>query len=523
MESIGAVLAIVNAKFSVGGDIGSATRKDRALAISIIRLLEAHGEANEEVEFVEEVLLHLEDYDPDYESEDRGGRIRQTAVILDEPTVSFSGGSLVSAEHVRRAARFYQSSSSGTRPLTTMTKHFRFFKTQHDVDKLQRFIENEGTAINLENELNRLEERLFATFVQKSEEGVALHDYNLRALALRLKQDLNLPTFKASPRWITKFKKRHGIVSRRITKFITRRTARETTTPAQRRAFVEKVRSLGFAPNAMANADQSPVAKELHSARTLSLVGVRHVQRRAQSKDSLTHSYTILPLIFADGTLHPKLYVVLAERYGFPDNFDPEAFQNLVVRCHTSHIMTKELMFDWLETCVFTAEMPRHLLLVLDAWPSFKAHEDIKELVPRGKTVHIENIPEGATRFIQPLDVYFFGVVKDFLRRIHSHILDCNLPFAIARRNNLLRVLEILWNQFCHPSFRPFAQYAWRKAGYIDESPETFDTPMDVCFNRRSLQRLCEAATCDQASFMCCAYCEQVLCFEHFINDRHYH
>ena len=100
-------------------------------------------------------------------------------------------------------------------------------------------------------------------------------------------------------------------------------------------------------------------------------VGVRKIERIVQAVTSTTHSYTVLPIIRADGHLFPKLFVVLAEPKGqFPASFENTS-ANLVVKCHTPHIMTEQLMSEWLTECVFTVDMPDKLRLLLDSRTPF--------------------------------------------------------------------------------------------------------------------------------------------------------
>lgn len=150
----------------------------------------------------------------------------------------------------------------------------------------------------------------------------------------------------------------------------------------------------------------------MNSARSLAPLGVREVERVVQAVSDTTHSYTIMPMVYANGRLAPKLFVVLQESGGrFPAKFENQA-SNLSVHCHTSHIMTKELMKTWLRECLLNEDMPNELLLIVDSWSSFKDHHAIQSLVPVGKRLTIHNIPPKATSLIQPLDVFFFRVFK---------------------------------------------------------------------------------------------------------------
>lgn len=527
MASIANVLAIVHERFPQLGDPKAATRKDRALATSLIRLLESHQADDLEVELDGEELLDFDDHeaDPDYHSSEEDDEPRSSTDPVIGKCVQFSGGKMIDVVRVQEAADDYKSTQKGSRVPTSIGSRFRFIKTDSDLKKLRDFIRDKEAALSRRKKLQDLHCLLFDELKQKLADGIPLHDVNLGAMALTINQELKIKNFKASPRWIAYFKRAHNIVSRRITKFVSRRTQRNReATEAAAREFVAEIQSLGLAPSKMVNADQSGFTIEMLSARTLAIKGTRHVECAVQAVSSLTHSYTVMPIVSAEGCLAPKLFVVLKEKDGkFPDDFDRDAFPNLVVRSHTSHIMTKNLMKEWLQTCLLNLEFAGDLLLLVDSWSSFKDHDTIQALVPDGKKLRIRNIPPGATSFIQPLDVYFFRVFKGFMKRLHNHVLACSLPFVLAQRANILRVLEVVWNQFSNPMFGPFLRYSWRKIGYIDASDEDFKTPVEVCFKRCSVGTLCQILDCSQAAFLCCSYCNNQLCFDHFVVNRHYH
>lgn len=64
------------------------------------------------------------------------------------------------------------------------------------------------------------------------------------------------------------------------------------------------------------NSDHAGFSYEIHSGRTLAEKGVRKVEIIAQSKNALTHSYTILPTMTASGKLVEPLYMILQEKGG---------------------------------------------------------------------------------------------------------------------------------------------------------------------------------------------------------------
>ncbi|HVX00124.1 MAG TPA: hypothetical protein VHA52_06805 [Candidatus Babeliaceae bacterium] len=438
----------------------------------------------------------------------------------DYQVVMFSGDTRVPVDIVKAAVAHYRQPQKGYRSQTSMENRYPFLRTKNDFTKLRKFETDEEACVARKHQLARLWSTLRQEVLSKFAQGISLHDKDLQKIALELNRNLHISGFKASPRWITKFKQANRIVSRRVTRIVSRQAlANRSTLAHEVNKFVLKVRALQFPPQYTVNADQSPCQIEMSSARSLAIEGERTVERAAQAVSNTTHSYTIMPMVYADGHLSRMLYVVLPERKKkFPASFVNHT-TNLIVRCHSSHIMTKELMLDWVRVCV-VPEIQNSLLLVLDSWAPFKNHEKISEQVPRGKSITVMNIPSGCTRIAQPLDVFFFRILKEFIRDIHKHISVCSIPFQINNRDNILFVLEAVWHQFCNPVFKQFNKYAWRKIGYVEGPKEQFKTPRDICFKEMNSSD-CEVSNCSGTPLLKCSYCDRCLCFEDFIVKRH--
>ncbi|KAK6044397.1 tc5 transposase [Cooperia oncophora] len=273
-----------------------------------------------------------------------------------------------------------------------MNRRFRWIKDDEHLRKLRKIEHEREDAIaarcSRSMQLRRIAELLHDEVKGKLAAGITLHDENLRFMALNLCRQNNIENFKASQSWITAFKRRYGIVSRKITTFVTKRNYRSRE-EIQRKAqeFVSIVRrEMEAAPlGCFCNGDQSGFVKELTTGRSLAPVGVKRVERTVESRTAMTHSYTILPILYADGRLGEKLYVVLQERGGeFPRHGHFEA-PNLVVRAATSHIMTKELMVDWIKSCLFNSSSVQETThLIVDSWSSFRDVDTIRKAVPEG-------------------------------------------------------------------------------------------------------------------------------------------
>jgi hypothetical protein len=194
-------------------------------------------------------------------------------------------------------------------------------------------------------------------------------------------RQLQVPGFKASPSWLYDFKIKHSLVSRKILRVISpRMIVEERDIEQSGEDFVMKVKTwMAAHPNwPVFNADQSGFEKELHSGRTLETRGAKQVEAVVQSIAATTHSYTILPTISADGRLMSPLFIVLQEKNGrFPETVPIFQAPNIYPVAHTSHIMTKELMKEWLRG-VYFRHAPASSGLLLDSWICWMDSDAIK-------------------------------------------------------------------------------------------------------------------------------------------------
>ncbi|KAK6038002.1 hypothetical protein COOONC_24494, partial [Cooperia oncophora] len=120
------------------------------------------------------------------------------------------------------------------------------------------------------------------------------------------------------------------------------------------------------------NGDQSGFVKEMTTARSLA-----PIERIVENRAAMTHSYTVLPLLYADGRLGEKLR--REERFRAMGTLRQA---NLVVRANTTHIMTKELMVDWIRTCLCNASGTPEIHLIVDSWSPFRDINTMEEAAP---------------------------------------------------------------------------------------------------------------------------------------------
>lgn len=107
----------------------------------------------------------------------------------------------------------------------------------------------------------------------------------------------------------------------------------------------------------------------------------------------------------------------------------------------------KEFVKDVIFQCV-----PEHAMLLIDCWSGHSSVEDVEQ--EDDQDIEFRFIPPGTTGLCQPLDVYFFRLHKTFLRTL-SNTIKINHPDVIlAKRDNILKLVLLVHNQFQSKRFR---------------------------------------------------------------------
>ena len=139
--------------------------------------------------------------------------------------------------------------------------------------------------------------------------GMIVHDVDLRKWGLDATNILGFEDtrFKVSDWWVWRFKRTHRITSRKVNKFITRKTLVDMETlKVNAKIFENEVKPYitQYGRENVYNSDQSGFQLEMHSRRTMAIEGTRQVESVVRFVSSTTHSYTIQPTISADGNFY---------------------------------------------------------------------------------------------------------------------------------------------------------------------------------------------------------------------------
>ncbi|CAL2051777.1 unnamed protein product [Caenorhabditis brenneri] len=195
------------------------SREERKLAAHVINLIEQATTRYIEIEESDE--LENEE-DGDWEPEEF--KPFDDFVLPSHQEVQF-GDRSVSRCDLQDAIKYYRDTNKGSRPLSSMTSRFRWITSETHLQKLRKFEkEQDDFKESRTNMLKVLGNRLYEVVKEKLDNGVALHDSCLTTIAQDLnRKETRVDSFVASPTWITKWKKSHRIVSRKVTKFTTRK------------------------------------------------------------------------------------------------------------------------------------------------------------------------------------------------------------------------------------------------------------------------------------------------------------
>ena len=225
-----------------------------------------------------------------------------------------------SLEDMRRVVEFRNSAVLGPKKLTTVQKHFLWVRDANHLQFIIKKVKNEGGRVGKLDEINDF---VIQRFKDAVDNRCRIHDADLTKWALAKKRSMAWDDFKASSSWLLRFKHRNRIGIRTITHIVSKKSLENMDVIAAKgNSFVDSIRPLmnHATLSSFFNVDQSGFKKELHTGGTLAFKGSRKIEAKVQSVGSTTHSYTIMPLISADGRLHSPMFVVLQES---GDKFGP--------------------------------------------------------------------------------------------------------------------------------------------------------------------------------------------------------
>lgn len=373
-----------------------------------------------------------------------------------------------------------------------------------------------------------IDSHVFQRFKQDRADGKRVHDRSLIRWGMEKAREINV-NFRASHHWLLNFKRRHNIVSRKITRQVTKKNivdAPQTRETIDR--FIGKIWEIFERnPAKIFNTDQTGFQIELYSGRTHEVKGTRHIEALVEAKNSLTHSYTVMPLISGDGKLIKPTLIVHKTNTG---EFGPRVLSSMfthnsiIVASSTNGKVTKDILTMWADKVFFLAEGANGGTLLLDSLPMQKDVANLNRNKPRDFQYSIEFIPPGTTKDLQPLDKEPNRTLKEMVRKF-SEGYNINDPRILNRKRTSTRdaidmIQVLVLNQFDSPRFSGWISHSWKSCGYTTRKYESI-SPNKYCFNIEVSRHIC--VLCEKSSFIKCGWCVNYFCEYHYFFQGEIH
>jgi Tc5 transposase C-terminal domain/Tc5 transposase DNA-binding domain len=363
---------------------------------------------------------------------------------------------------------------------------------------------------------------------------------HLRIFAMQKYIQLNTPSFifKASQSWVTKFKKRHRISSRKITKLVSRREIREEEEILESaRAFQSDILALSdkFNPDDIVNTDQCGWQYEPPSARTYTFKGEKQVFGCAESpKNKVTHSYTVQYVISMEGNIKGNVFVCLQEKGGklgpkVKRVVESNLPKNVTITCSTSGKMSTSLNEYFIEQ-QFVPNLKNNFVCIVDSWGGHNQIGSYEKFFGKSLSrpaITLKIVPEKCTPIVQPLDTYFHRQLKYLGKEILAAlelfipISSLGVEHSTTTRMGVIKLQSLLHFQLIAPIFKPMIRYCWYSSGLTKEK-EDFLNVKQVCFNFSETDpNVCQMENCTNVRFLKCAHCRLGICLQHLWVEAH--
>lgn len=261
--------------------------------------------------------------------------------------------------------------------------------------------------------------------------------------------------------------------------------------------------------------------------RTLAEKGSKTVFVKRHDMNKVTHSYTAQYALTLSGKLLPQVFVCLQEPTG---KFGPrvqktvdeyaQKYKNVIITSSKSGKLTTGLYIDFLQDCLKPYVGKEQFLLLIDSWGGQtkpELYDDIFQDDDELPTCTIKVIPPKCTPLVQPCDVYFYRQVKNLIKRLQNSAYLIEQNREINSREDCIKIQAIVHHQLSSPIFHKMIRYAWY-AAKLSEDREIFLNVNEVCFPTDLLKEHC---SCKHSSFINCARCQKIYCFQCFYDNYH--
>nr|XP_012230957.1 PREDICTED: uncharacterized protein LOC105677132 [Linepithema humile] len=179
------------------------TSEEREMAHKIESMLKEMRDERYEME-VEESLDYENDNDiPTAEQFELGDEEEEGELLDANPKVICTTDERIPYEYKKNAVEFWKSSTTRPRTLEGVKRRFRKVYSLRQLRRWEIQVNQGGSRFE---KLKQISEYTLNNFHTALENRIIVHDADLARWAIRAQENLNVPGFTASSRWIRKFK-----------------------------------------------------------------------------------------------------------------------------------------------------------------------------------------------------------------------------------------------------------------------------------------------------------------------------
>ena len=178
---------------------------------------------------------------------------------------------------------------------------FRRIRHQQDISRFREYVRLGGSVRQKLAEINLF---VFGLFKDAREQSLCIHDADLIRCGIMKAQQLSMYELSASKHWLTNFKQKYRIVSRKVSKVVSRRSIKnvdEINASAEEFVNVVRAEMKNYPSYEIFNMDQVNLVKKFRSNRTLTFKGEKTTTGSVTSQNANSHSYTIQSIVNMDG------------------------------------------------------------------------------------------------------------------------------------------------------------------------------------------------------------------------------
>lgn len=457
---------------------------------------------------------------------------------FDDPIIV--DGREIRASTMRKIVDMYEGrNGQSQRSEESMTKLYHWFR-RWMVPRFKKRLE----TVNRFDRLKMLDRHVYLQFEDARSKKQPVHGRMIQRWARQFASNGSLlPDFIASDSWLHRFKRRNGIVSRKVTVYTDRSASDENVIRERIRDFKSNYteESSQFGQSCIWNFDQTDFNYEPANLRTLSHKGERDTLLMLKSKNKHSHSYSVQPIISRDGRLFDKLLIVTQET---KDSFGPQIgpkidalerkFGNIEVYATKSGKLTTELMNKWFNGTFKKAvdrvkchhpELGDEAVLVLaDSWGGHSSR-DQKDLL-HSMGAKMLQIPRKTTDKLQPLGINFNRQLKIFYNRVIEEAFYEDLMANVASREGILNLQSLIHDQLTSKKYNDMIRYAWHSTDPSFNNSELANHPPPMVnaiqfdFDQSAK---CSISGCTNHAFTRCSHCGKFLCLNHFLQRECFH